>query len=183
MNLHGLDEVIGAAQLGEEWAWSRLYEVLAPPLMGYFRVRGIGNPEDLVGETFVQLARNLTTFEGDSESFRSWVFTIAHNRLSNERRRFARKPVKLLSEPIDDGRRSPSAENDALAEMGSIEAMELLKVLTADQRSVVALRFIADLSVNETATAMGVSPGAVKQLTRRALERLKKEVPQEAVTR
>ena len=183
MDVHGLDDVIGAAQLGEEWAWSRLYEVLAPPLMGYFRVRGIGNPEDLIGETFVQLARNLSSFDGDAESFRSWVFTIAHHRLSNERRRFARKPERLTSEPIDDGRRSPSAENDALTEMGSHEAMEMLSVLTPDQRNVVALRFIADLSVNETAAAIGASPGAVKQLTRRALERLKKEVPQEAVTR
>ncbi len=173
MDVHGLDDVIGAAQLGEEWAWSRLYEVLAPPLMGYFRVRGIGTPEDLVGETFVQLARNLSSFDGDAESFRSWVFTIAHHRLSNERRRFARKPERLTSEPIDDGR--------ALTEMGSHEAMEMLSVLTPDQRNVVALRFIADLSVNETAAAIGASPGAVKQLTRRALERLKKA--QEAVTR
>jgi RNA polymerase sigma-70 factor, ECF subfamily len=162
---------------------SRLYEVLAPPLMGYFRVRGIGSPEDLVGETFVQIARNLHDFDGDGSSFRSWVFMIAHHRLSNERRRFARKPETLSSGPIDDGRRSPSAESDALAEMGSIEALGMLSVLTPDQRNVIALRFIADLSVGETAAAIGASEGSVKQLTRRALERLRAEIPQEAVTK
>ncbi len=183
MDVHGLDDVIGAAQLGEEWAWSRLYEAIAPSLIGYFRVRGMGNAEDLVGETFVQLARNLHSFDGDAESFRSWVFMIAHNRLSNARRRFVRKPEILSAEPLDDGRRSPSAETAALAEIGSSEALEMLAVLTPDQRNVLALRFIADLSVSETATAIGASEGAVKQLTRRALERLRSRLPKEAVTR
>jgi len=50
MSLHGLEEVIGAAQLGEEWAWTCLYEEIAPQLLGYFRVRGSRNAEDLVGE-------------------------------------------------------------------------------------------------------------------------------------
>ncbi|GMQ98122.1 MAG: RNA polymerase sigma factor [Acidimicrobiia bacterium] len=182
MELHGLDEVVGAAQIGEEWAWSRLYEIVAPRLMGYFRVRGVPNPEDLVGETFVQLARNLSTFEGDASSFQSWVFMIAHHRLSNHRRRFARKPETLTSTPIDDGRRSPSAESVALDAIGSSTSMAMLSVLTAEQRSVVALRFVADLSVNETAEIMGSSAGAVKQLTRRALLRLRKEISQEVVT-
>ena len=95
MDVHQLDDVIGAAQLGEEWAWTRIYEEVAPRLMGYFRVRGSRNAEDLVGETFVQLARNLSRFEGDAASFESWVFTVAHHRLSNERRRFVRKPEHL----------------------------------------------------------------------------------------
>jgi RNA polymerase sigma-70 factor, ECF subfamily len=142
----------------------------------------MGNPEDLVGETFLQIARGLPDFKGTSESFQSWVFVIAHHRLSNERRRFARKPEALEPEPIDDGRRSDSAEDEALAEIETTDAVALLHVLTAEQRNVVALRFVTDLSVEETATVMGVSTGAVKQLTRRALQRLRKEMSPEPVT-
>ncbi len=182
MDPHGFDELIGAAQLGEEWAWTRIYEAVAPRLTGYFRVRGVTNPEDLVGETFLQIARNLPEFDGDSSSFQSWVFVIAHHRLSNERRRFSRKPVTLKPEPIDVGRRSESAENEALAEIGTADALDMLHVLTVEQRNVVALRFVTDLSVEETAAVIGVSTGAVKQLTRRALERLRKEISQRAVT-
>jgi len=182
MDPHGFDELIGAAQLGKEWAWTRIYDAIAPRLMGYFRVRGVGNPEDLVGETFLQLARNLPEFEGDSSSFQSWVFVIAHHRLSNQRRSFARKPETPRPELIDDGRRSASAENEALAEIGTVDALRMLHVLTAEQRDVVALRFVTDLSVEETAAVIGVSTGAVKQLTRRALLRLRKEISNEPVT-
>jgi len=183
VSIHGLDDLIEAAGLGEEWAWQRLYEDLAPGLIGYFRVRGSRNAEDLVGDTFVQLARNLPKFDGTASSFRSWVFMIAHNRLSNERRRFARKPETLAPTSEAEDRTSPSAEHDALANLATSEAMSMLTVLTSGQRNVIALRFIADLSVDETATILGVSEGAVKQTTRRALQRLRREVPEKAVTR
>jgi len=151
--------------------------------MGYFRVRGVGNPEDLVGETFVQLARNLSSFDGDADSFQSWVFMIAHHRLSNHKRRFARKPEALTDTPLDDGRRGRSAEDEALATMSSTASLEMLSRLTPDQRNVIALRYVADLSVNKTAQIIGSSPSAVKQPTRRALGRLRQEISQEAVAK
>jgi len=183
MSIHGLDEILGAAQLGEAWAWTRLYEEVAPALLGYFRVRGSRNVEDLVGETFVQLARNLPRFDGDASSFRSWVFMIAHHRLANERRRFMRKPEALTDEPIGEVSKSRSAEDEALATLETSDAMGMLDGLTPDQRNVIALRFIADLSVDETAKILNASSGAVKQLTRRALQRLRREIFEEAVTR
>ena len=79
--------VLEAAQAGAEWAWSRLYRDLAGPVLGYLRTRGAAEPEDLVGEVFLQVARNLGTFDGDYRSFRSWVFTVAHHRVVDERRR------------------------------------------------------------------------------------------------
>lgn len=180
---HGLDEIIAAAQMGEEWAWGRLYTDLSPQLMGYFRVRGASSAEDLVGETFVQLARNLPSFAGDAASFRSWVFMIAHNRLSNERRSLVRKPEALVADVNPDMGCVASAESDALAEMASSEALAKLASLTPDQRDVVALRFIADLSVAETAVILGASEGSVKQLTRRALARLRRGILEETVTK
>lgn len=182
MTNHGLDGIIAAAQMGEEWAWERLYDDLSPRLMGYFKVRGATSAEDLVGEAFVQLARNLPTFTGDATSFRSWVFMIAHNRLSNQRRSLARKPEVLVADLDRDTRCVPSAESDALAEITGSEALGKLASLTPDQRDVVALRFIADLSVRETAEILGASAGSVKQLTRRALIRLRQEILEETVT-
>ena len=166
MSIHGLEDILGAAQLGEEWAWTCLYEEIAPDLLAYFRVRGSGNAEDLVGESFVQIARNLGRFDGDASSFRSWVFMIAHHRLSNERRRFLRRPETLTDTPPSNRNVGSSAEEDALATLGTATAMDMLEGLTSDQRNVIALRFIADLSVDETATILGASSGGVKQLTR-----------------
>jgi RNA polymerase sigma factor (sigma-70 family) len=58
----------------------------------------------------------------------------------------------------------------------------VLEVLTPDQRDVVLLRMLADLSVERTAEIVGKRPGAVKQLQRRGLERLGKDLASQGVT-
>lgn len=183
MNVHEFDSVVSAAGEGAEWAWSRLYEELAPQILGYLRVRGARNPEDLVGEVFVQLARNLARFSGDAASFRSWVFMIAHHRLSNERRRFARRPEVVGSAPEASHPVVESAEDAALRAMGTEGVLGMLVGLTPEQRDVIALRVIADLSLDETARIMGKKVGAIKQLQRRALLSLRGVLEREAVTR
>lgn len=177
MTPHSFGGVLAAAQEAAEWAWTEIYEWLAPPLGGYFRLRGISDPDDLVGEVFVQLARNLGSFRGDVDGFRSWVFMIAHNRLSNERRRLGRRPLELAAdvEPIDR-RQSSSAEAVALVSMEDQRVGEMLAGLTDDQRDVVALRVVAGFSLAETAEITGRSIGSVKQLQRRGLEALRQHV-------
>ncbi|WP_235046998.1 sigma factor-like helix-turn-helix DNA-binding protein [Arthrobacter nitrophenolicus] len=53
----------------------------------------------------------------------------------------------------------------------------MLGTLEHDQQEVIALRVVADLSVETTAEIMGKTPGAIKQLQRRALCRLRKLPP------
>src|SRR3712207_7840436 len=48
-----------AARAGGEWAWERIYRDLAGPVRGYVRAHGAAEPDDLVGEVFLQLARNI----------------------------------------------------------------------------------------------------------------------------
>jgi RNA polymerase sigma factor (sigma-70 family) len=51
--------------------------------------------------------------------------------------------------------------------------VQALAELPVRQREVVVLRFFADLSVEQTATALGCSTGTVKSYTSRALARLR----------
>lgn len=177
VNSEVFDSVLGAAQEAETWAWARIYEWLAPQLGGYFRLRGFTDPDDLVGETFLQLARSLHRFQGDVDGFKSWAFMIAHHRVSNERRRLARRPLTLVPDFGSlEVRTSPSAEESVLAQFEEESVLSLLERLTDDQRDVVALRIIAGFSVEETAQILERSPGSVKQLQRRALESLRREL-------
>ena len=66
-------------------------------MLGYLRANGAPDPEDVLSEAFLQVARDIGGFEGDQESFRAWVFTIAHHRLIDARRRSARRPVDLTA--------------------------------------------------------------------------------------
>lgn len=184
MEIAEFDTVLSAAHEGSEWAWEIIVRRLAPSLLRFFRVRGLRDPEALVGEVFVDMARNLGTFKGDYSSFRSWVFVIAYRRMSDERRRQRRRldetPTELAPEP---DRSAPSAEDEALEALGNAEAASLLSGLTSEQRDVISLRVVAGLSLNETAHATGKRVGAVKALQRRAIAALRKEIERRGVSK
>ncbi|MGH9284979.1 MAG: sigma-70 family RNA polymerase sigma factor, partial [Acidimicrobiales bacterium] len=68
------DAVLAAAQAGAGWAFSRLYEGLAPAVAGYFRSQRVSEPEDLTSEVFLTVFSRLACFAGGEAQFRSWVF-------------------------------------------------------------------------------------------------------------
>ena len=129
---------------------------------------------------FLQLARNLSRFRGNEGALRGWAFMIARNRLVDERRRAARRPQESLS--AEAAARLPTAtdvEEDALARLGDGRVRELLGRLTDEQRDVLLLRVVGDLSLEEVAQIVGKRIGAVKQLQRRALATLRRELETE----
>lgn len=182
----GFDDVLAAARQGAGWAFTRLYESLAPAVAGYVRAQGANDPEDLTSEVFLSAFSRIGTFEGDEANFRSWVFTIAHRRVIDDRRARTRRPPprSLDAEPLAErrSRPSPSAEEDALGGIGLGRVREVLDRLAPDQRDVIALRVIADLSVEQAAAALGKQPGAVKSLQRRALASLRRHLAAEGVS-
>lgn len=169
------EAVLYAAQQGDERALEVIYRELAPLVLGYLRGRGATHPEDVTSETFVAVVRNLHRFQGDEDRLRSWVLTIAHRRLIDERRRAGRRP-EVPEDPgalVDQsGAAAGDALSDALDRIAEDEARALLEHLTEDQRAVVVLRVVVDLPVKEVARILGKRQGAVKTLQRRALARL-----------
>lgn len=174
--------VLDAARTGAEWAWRRIYEHHAPAVLGYLRKQRAPSPEDLTGEVFLQVVRDLHRFEGDASGFRSWVFTIAHHRLIDARRKQQRHPVDPHpAEDLDPHLpQIERVEGAALDRVAAEEAIGLLDALTADQREVLLLRLVGGLSVRETASAVDKTEGAVKALQRRALSALERELAREA---
>jgi RNA polymerase sigma-70 factor (sigma-E family) len=73
-----------------------------------------------------------------------------------------------------DPRTAPSAETGALDAHLHGEVLAAVRLLPARQREALALRYYLDLSEAQTAEAMGVSPGAVKSHTARALAALRR---------
>jgi RNA polymerase sigma-70 factor (ECF subfamily) len=91
----------------------------------------------------------------------------------DDHRRQRRSPAKLPFEPELDQREDTSAENEALQRISPAEVLGLLDGLPGDQREVLSLRLVGGLTLEQTAEAMGKSTGAVKQLQRRALLKLR----------
>jgi RNA polymerase sigma factor (sigma-70 family) len=167
------DDVLGAAQAGAAWAFEVLYRDLSPVVTGYLRLHGATDPDDLASETFLGVFTGLAGFSGDEEALRSWVFTIAHRRLIDDWRRRSRRPQ--VADDAGDLTVHPGgdAEDDALVRVGTADVHRMCSELPDDQRSVLLLRVLADLTVEQVAQVMGRSIGAVKALQRRGLRTLR----------
>jgi RNA polymerase sigma-70 factor (ECF subfamily) len=100
------------------------------------------------------------------------VFSIAHNRAMDAHRRRARDKSAPTAEPelLDEG-----AMDDRLWSADP-QLVAALATLSDDQREVVVLRFVGDLSLESVAKITGRRVGAVKALQHRGLENLRKAV-------
>ncbi|SNR39589.1 RNA polymerase sigma-70 factor, ECF subfamily [Blastococcus mobilis] len=170
------DDVLAAAQAGAAWAFETLYRGLAPTVIAYLRLHGAADPDDVASETFLGVFTGLPGFRGDEEALRSWVFTIAHRRLIDDWRRRSRRP--RLADDAGDLTllAGGDAEDDALVRVGTDDVHRLCAGLPDDQRAVLLLRVLADLTVEQIASVMGRSVGSVKALQRRGLRSLRERI-------
>jgi RNA polymerase sigma factor (sigma-70 family) len=176
----GLDSLVVEARDGSVGAFERLYRALASQVVSYLRWHRVSDPDGLTNDVFAQVHRKLGSFEGDEQGFRSWVFTIAHHRMIDDRRRAQRQPVIDVDAKVDERRSAGDVEADAFASLGSDRVRELLDLLSADQRAVVLLRVVADLSVEEVARILDKREGAVKALQHRAMAALRRHLSRDA---
>ncbi|MDT0277466.1 RNA polymerase sigma factor [Blastococcus goldschmidtiae] len=164
-----LEDALTAARSGQPWALRAVYEELAPRVHGYLRARGASEPEDLTSEVFLTVFSKLGTVTGGAAGLRTLVFSIAHARLVDDLRRRSRRGDDVSYESWHDDRTTTSTEDEAVDRLGTAEVRALLDELPADQRDVLLMRLVGDLSLEQTAQAIGRSTGAVKQLQRRGL--------------
>lgn len=165
---------LAAARSGDPAAWVVLYDDLAPIIHAYLRHQSLGDPDDVAGETLLQVVRDIGRFDGDQRQFRSWALSIAHNRMLDARRAHGRRPS--LPMPTDQlpQQVGPDATAEPVltdSEWADVDA--LLARLTDEQRDVVVLRVVNELSLEETARVLDRSVGAVKALQHRAFNALR----------
>ncbi len=165
--------------------------VLAQARLGA-RLRRVVNPSDLVQQTFLEACRDFDQFEGTTPAqWRAWLRRIlAHNlaalveRHVQAQKRDVRRQVSLErgSAAADDstpGLRvvlaSPVSSPSTQAQQHEVTAAvaERLARLPAPHREVLRLRNLDGLAFEEVARRMGRTPGAVRTLWVRALDRLR----------
>ncbi|XAS67131.1 sigma-70 family RNA polymerase sigma factor [Micrococcaceae bacterium Sec5.7] len=146
-----------------------VYRKLSGAVLGYLRARGVDDPEAVTQDVFLAFFPKIGDLSGGLQGAKSLVFSIAHARLVDHYRRRDRAPAFSPYDALADSRSTASAEDQALGQIDSGGASALLQGLSEDHREVLALRVVADLSIEQVAGIMGKTPGAVKQLQRRAL--------------
>jgi RNA polymerase sigma-70 factor, ECF subfamily len=165
-------EWMRAANAGDELAYRRLLEALAPLLRQVvqrgFAHSGFGNSdvEDIVQETLLAIHLKRQTWH-EGEAMTPWVTAIARHKLIDSLRRRGRH-AEL---PIDDFLEVLPAE-PATESLSSRDAERLLSVLSGRQRDVVRAISIEGLSAREAADRFTISEGAVRVALHRGLSAL-----------
>ncbi|HEX7159799.1 MAG TPA: RNA polymerase sigma factor [Trebonia sp.] len=170
-----LDEALGRARAGDEAGFLLLWDALQPRLLRYLQVVGCDDVEDVAGETWLQVVRDLAKFKKDSaDEFRAWLFTIARHRAidaARSRKRFLDRILTAVPAQPTASAANP-VEDEVLLQLSTQQAIAMVTTLSKDQAEVVALRVIAGLSTEAVARLLRKSPGAVRIALHRGLRSL-----------
>ena len=137
----------------------------------YIRIGDRSEAEDIAGEVFLKALESLKTYQERGIPMQAWLFKIAHNLVVDH----LRKVTKNKMVPIETIEIRDEADPEAAAEM----KMELERVtvamqsLTEEQREVMRLRFFGGLTSREVGGLLSKSDGAVREMQRAALEKLR----------
>lgn len=148
-----------------------LIEPLIPALRRYARslVRDRSAADDLVQDCLERAISHWHRRRTDGDA-RTWVFTILHNLAINWLRQVTRRGVHLALDHVDEAAlaRAP-AQEDGLNQQAFLRALE---TLPEDQRSILLLVSVEDLTYAEAARVVGIPIGTVMSRLSRARERL-----------
>ncbi|HTW19713.1 MAG TPA: RNA polymerase sigma factor [Mycobacteriales bacterium] len=167
------DDLVRSAQRGEPWALTAVWHRYSPGVLAYLRGRGLRDAEDLTSEVFLQVFGRIESFRGSAADLRTFVFSVAHARYVDEQRKRVRRGADVEFDAEAHALPLPSADVEALDALATERVRAVLEALAPDQRDVLLLRIVADLSLEQTAELLGKSIGAVKSLQHRGLAALR----------
>lgn len=159
-------------------ARGELYEQFADPIYRFVAARVSWDErtaEDLAQEVWVRFVRNIAGYSsGGPGSFAGWLFTIARNIVTDHYRSKGRRHDFLTGDvlELDQASQDESPEEAAEREERAATVRKAVGRLSSKHRECVELRFFHGLSVAETASVMGKTPGAVRVMQHRAAKQL-----------
>ena len=176
------DATVLAARLGDRSAQARLVRWLQDPWyrMALSLLGDVERAREATQETAVRFLRQLPGFRGESK-VRTWSLGIAIN-VAREMRRSPKlgggQELDELTASVSLKGRADQPSPEAAAELA--EQRDRLRAVLADlperQREAVILRYLEELSVEDTAAAMNCAPGTVKATVHQALRALRQRL-------
>lgn len=155
------DQLVEEAIRGSDSAFTLLWRNYQPRMLRYLAMF-TNEPEDLCSEVWIKIATSIKSFQGDSQAFKGWIYTIARNAATDLARKKARGGASV---ELD--------ESDWIGENSTmVEVMDLVKRLPQEYAEVIMLRVVADLDASEVAEIIGKTQGNVRVLTHRGLKQL-----------
>ena len=177
-------QLVELARAGDREAYGELYRLYRPTVLA-FLLRRLGGParrdaEDITNATFTRGLASIERFEFVGRDVGAWFITIARNLLADHfKGAYYRLSVVVDDIPEIPVPRRPLSDLDDPHRAGVLRELRTdieaaLAGLTPDQERVIRLRYLDELSIDEIASAMDLTVGAVKALQYRATGRLRR---------
>ncbi|QFZ24227.1 sigma-70 family RNA polymerase sigma factor [Saccharothrix syringae] len=171
---------LGGAVAGDRGAVERLLASIRPLVVRYCRARvgrqerSFASADDVAQEVCLAVLKALPSYRDQGRPFLAFVYGIAAHKVADAHRAAARDRAEPVPEVPDGPDAEAGPEQHVMQEELSQRMGRLLQVLPERQREILVLRVVVGLSAEETADAVGSTPGAVRVAQHRALTRLRK---------
>jgi len=171
-----IERLVDLAQAGDPEAFGELFEHFHGPIYRqlFFLTHSVSVAEDLTSETFFRALRALRRRQMPGSYFGPWLRRIARNLAFDHH---SAKATRVERSTGDFAWLEPSDPDDAIT--ASVESDSLRRALSRlpeSQRRVLAMRFLCQMTIEETAHEVGCTYGAAKQLQWRGLRNLERIV-------
>lgn len=172
---------------GDRGAVERVLATIRPLVVRYCRARLGGSDrssvsaDDVAQEVCLAVLTALPGYRVQGRPFLAFVYGIASHKVIDAHRAAGRNRSEPVADVPDSVESEDGPEQRALRVELSEQMSRLLDQLPEKQREIIVLRVVVGLSAEETADAVGSTPGAVRVAQHRALARLRKNMPEEEV--
>lgn len=169
--------LLDRARRGDRDALAELWRAHHPSVVRYLRARRTVGADDVASQVWVDVAESLHRFEGGTDDFRRWLFTIAHHRSVDSIRRSVRQDDLAVRAADGLGSATAEAADDALDRETALDrAIALVASLPDQMGAAVMLRVVNEMPVADVAAVLGTTEGNVRVLTHRGLTRLRRKM-------
>lgn len=182
-------ELLRAAVAGDPRATAQLLSRIQPQVQRFCRARlgrretTMGSADDVAQDVCMAVLAVLPDYRFAGVSFRAFVFGIARHKIADAFRAMARNRCDAVEELPERTSTDQGPEQLVLEAERNDRLGDLLGVLGTRQVEILTLRIAVGLTAEETAAALGSTPGAVRVAQHRALQRLRRELEDRATRR
>ena len=171
--IDGEKDIIERAIKGEAEAFGLLYDKYQPQIYRfiYLKVGQREEAEDLTHQVFLKSWQSIAEYRFQGFPFSSWLYSIARHQIIDY---YRTRKSEIALESVTEFKVENPAPKIIDNNLDIERVKRALQQLKTEQQDVIILRFIEDLSLQEVASILNKTEGAIKLLQHRAIKKLRR---------